>query len=83
MSEAMIHPRTAAEIERLRSAWRAEFRDGARCAFLEKYEATRLPGGYPHGFHDWPLDQRNAWFAGFNQGRCDQLAIQRGERYAA
>lgn len=46
MSAAMIHPRAAAEIERLRSAWPVEFRDGARCAFLEKYEGARDAGGY-------------------------------------
>jgi hypothetical protein len=24
------------------------------------------PGGYPLGFHNWPLDKRNAYFAAFN-----------------
>jgi hypothetical protein len=24
--------------------------------------------GYPRGFHQWPLDRRNAWYAAFNLG---------------
>jgi len=58
----------ADEIAGLRTRWPKEFRDGARCAFLNQYEGEREPGGYPAGFHRWSLDRRNAWFAGFNQG---------------
>jgi hypothetical protein len=32
---------------------------------------TGLPGGYPQGFHGWPLDKRNAYFAAFNQAYTD------------
>ncbi len=56
------------ERRRLKAAYPDEFRDGARCAFLRKYEAEREHGGYPRGFLKWPLDRRNAWFAGFNYG---------------
>ena len=51
------------ERERIRLAYPAEFNDGAKRAF----EGSAL---YPPGFHGWPLDRRNAWFAGFNFGRC-------------
>ena len=42
-----------------------EFADGAKRAF----SGNRL---YPPGFKDWPLDRRNAWFAGWNKGYVDR-----------
>jgi hypothetical protein len=57
------------ERERVKHAYPDEFRDGARRAFKGVKR-------YPRGFTDWPLDRRNAWFAGFNVGYCDR---QRGE----
>jgi hypothetical protein len=57
--------RAEREIEAIRSRWPEEFRDGARRALLRA-------GGYPSGFHEWPLDRRNAWFAGFNVGYCER-----------
>ncbi|MGO9391215.1 hypothetical protein [Rhodoblastus sp.] len=78
MSEIAILPHAAAEIGRLRAAWPDEFRDGARCAFLEKYEGERELDGYPKGFHGWPQDRRNAWFAGFNRGLCDRQSMEAG-----
>lgn len=47
--------------EALRARYRTEFLAGAEAACLE-YE------GYPGGFHGWPLERRNAWWAGFNEG---------------
>jgi hypothetical protein len=41
----------------IRNEWPAEFDDKS--------------GGYPRGFHGWPLARRNAWFAGFNKGLVD------------
>lgn len=52
--------------------WTAEYRDGARCAFLRRFEGEREAVGYPPGF---PLGRRNAWFAGFNRGFYDRLRI--------
>jgi hypothetical protein len=62
--------RDKAELEReaLRSRWPDEFRDGARCGLLREYPGDRERGGYPRGFHQWPLERRNAWYAGFNLG---------------
>ena len=45
-----------------------EFRDGARCAILQKYEGPRESYGYPLGFHYWPAAARDAWLAGFSCG---------------
>ncbi len=58
-----------------RERWRTEWRDGARCAFLGQFEGEREIGGYPRGFHAWPLARRNAWFAGFNRGFHDRLHL--------
>jgi hypothetical protein len=69
----------SAEYERatIRAEWPAEFDDGARCGFLGRLESPREPGGYPLGFHGWPLARRNAWFAGFNKGNCDRTILQK------
>jgi hypothetical protein len=64
---------TADELTRLRERWPDEYRDGARCAFLLKFDGDRERGGYPRGFQAWPLERRNAWFAGFNRGFHDRL----------
>jgi hypothetical protein len=71
--------RADGERVRLREAWPHEFRDGARCGFLRKFDGDREAGGYPLGFHQWPLDRRNAWFAGFNRGLIDRLRREAGE----
>ena len=34
---------------------------------------------YPRGFTDWPLERRNAWFAGFNVGYCDRKRGEAGD----
>ena len=62
----------AAERERIRLAYPAEFNDGAKRA----YQSDPL---YPSGFHSWPLDRRNAWFAGFNRGYCDRKKREGGD----
>jgi hypothetical protein len=68
-----------AESERaaIRKQFPAEFDDGGRCGFLQNFDGPREQGGYPKGFHDWPLARRNAWFAGFNQG-----SVKRGKMEA-
>jgi hypothetical protein len=61
----------------LRARFPSEWRAGARCAFLCRFDGDCERGGYPRGFHQWPLDRRNAWFAGFNVGFHDRLALAR------
>jgi hypothetical protein len=59
----------------LSQRWPEEYRDGARCAFLRRFDGAREKGGYPLGFHHWSLERRNAWFAGFNCGFHDRLDL--------
>jgi hypothetical protein len=61
-----------AERARLKRAWLDEFADGERCAFLQRFAGERERGGYPKGFHGWPLERRNAWYAGFNFGLLER-----------
>jgi hypothetical protein len=67
------------ELGRLRRLWPGEFRDGARCGLLLRFDGEREKGGYPRGFHLWPPGRRNAWFAGFNRGFHDRLCLFRKE----
>ena len=68
-----------AERERLWRLFPEEFNEGARCGYSGDYPGEREPGGYPKGFHRWPLERRNAWFAGFNVGFHDRLRGQEGD----
>jgi hypothetical protein len=62
----------------LKSKYPTEFRDGARTAFLGKGDGpAREKGDYPLGFDDWPLERRNAWYAGFNVGLCDRAFLKK------
>jgi hypothetical protein len=49
----------------LRAKFPAEYDDGARAAVGIK-STPHDASGYPLGFHDWTLERRNAWLAGFN-----------------
>lgn len=62
----------AEERERIKHAYPDEFRDGARRAF-------NGVSGYPRRFAVWPLERRNAWFAGFNVGYCDRKRAEAGD----
>lgn len=53
------------ERDRIERAFPAEFADGRRRAFIR----NKL---YPRGFHSWPIERRNAWFAGFNVGYVER-----------
>jgi hypothetical protein len=61
-----------AERARLKRLWPDEFADGERCGFLSRFEGKRERGGYPRGFHRWPLERRNAWHSGFNFGLLER-----------
>lgn len=68
------------EIEALRARWPDEFRDGARVGFLRRFNGAREAGGFPAGFHAWPLERKNAWYSGHNVGRLDRLRDSDGAR---
>jgi hypothetical protein len=61
----------------IRARWQSEFDDGARAAYLLKFPGERESGGYPAGFHSWPLNRQNAWYAGFNRGFHDRVGLSR------
>lgn len=52
----------------LKKAWPAEFEHGYLTGLTGKEQKPCGPGVYPEGFHEWPLERRNAWFAGCNVG---------------
>jgi hypothetical protein len=64
--------KAALERAAIRQQWQEDFHLGARSAFLQT-------GNYPDGFHRWPLQRRNAWWAGFNLGRCTRIARETGD----
>lgn len=57
----------AAERRALQRAYPKAFEDGRRVG-AGVVRGRREPGGYPKGFHAWPLERRNAWWAGANLG---------------
>ncbi len=59
-------PRTRAKRHQLFQRFPEEFRAGVKAGFTAS-------GTYPGGFRLWPEARRNAWFAGWNVGRCDRL----------
>ena len=76
----MNDPDIAADAERarLKQAWLEAFADGERCGFHRRFAGERERGGYPRGFHSWPLERRNSWYCGFNIGLIErQLVFQR------
>lgn len=78
MSATVLSFQAEAERAQLERAFPEAFHDGVRCGFLKTCPGERELGGYPRGFHAWPLEQRNAWFAGFNVGRVDRQRLHGG-----
>lgn len=62
---------TTAERRRLRRLHPRQFKDGMNAGAGLK--------DYPPGFHDWPLEKRNAWWAGANLGHLMTHPDSRGE----
>jgi hypothetical protein len=54
--------------EKIRAQLPDEYDAGARAGFTQSSD-------YPSGFHSWPLERRDAFFAGYNAGRCDRLSM--------
>jgi hypothetical protein len=75
-----MSPDPEAERAVLRERWPDAFDDGVRCGLLRKFEGERERGGYPKSFRHWPLERRNAWYAGHNIGRCERLRATQEER---
>jgi hypothetical protein len=62
----------------LAERWPAEYADGLAVSLGEMHEFRRDPGDYPKGFHTWPLERRNAWWAGANMGAILFSKLQDG-----
>jgi hypothetical protein len=58
-----------AEVARLQARWPEEFQLGWRAGYLRKSDPPCDSAGYPRGLHEWPVDRKNAWWSGRNQGR--------------
>jgi hypothetical protein len=59
-----------AERARLEARWPKEYRLGYRFGFLGKADKPHDSAGYPIGLAAWPIDRKNAWWCGWNDGRC-------------
>jgi hypothetical protein len=51
-----------------------EFEHGYRTGYLGEFQKPCDAAGCIIGHHTWPLDRRNAWFAGFNLGHTEREA---------
>lgn len=63
--------RAAAARQAIRARFPVEYDAGARAGFVDAPD-------YPHGFHAWSRDRREAFYAGFNAGRVDRLRRAKG-----
>jgi hypothetical protein len=48
-----------------------EFEHGYRSGFTGALQTPCDAAGYPIGFHTWPLDRKNTWYAGWNLGNVE------------
>jgi hypothetical protein len=62
----------AAQRAELCAKFPAEFESGYRYGVTGAVQPPCDAAGYPIGFHTWPLDRRNAWWAGFNLGHVEK-----------
>ena len=63
--------------EQEREALRRRWRDGGRTA-LGLLDRERERGGYPRGFHQWPIDKRNASYAAYNLAYLERRHLSEG-----
>jgi hypothetical protein len=70
------------ERARLKELWPREYADGLRLGHTGQTVGEREPGDYPKGFHGWPFECRNAWFAGFNTGHTLAMIEEEEDRNA-
>jgi hypothetical protein len=66
---------TAAQAQASRAEYRErfpqEFEHGFLSGFTGEFQQPCDGAGYPPGFHDWPLERRNAWFCAWNAGNAE------------
>jgi hypothetical protein len=71
-AELRTWPRPEAVRAALCGKFPAEFEHGYRTGYLGENQPPCDPAGYMIGHHTWPLDRRNAWFAGWNLGNVER-----------
>jgi hypothetical protein len=49
----------------------SEFEHGYRTGYLGENQPPCDAAGYMIGHHTWPLDRKNAWYAGWNLGNIE------------
>jgi hypothetical protein len=64
--------KTEADRDALRAKFPDEFEHGYRTGYLGENQPPCDAAGYPIGFHTWPLDRKNTWYAGFNLGYTER-----------
>jgi hypothetical protein len=50
------------------------FEHGYRTGYLGEFQHSCDAAGYMIGHHTWPIERRNAWFAGWNLGNVQRQA---------
>jgi hypothetical protein len=65
-------PRPEAVRAELCAKFPSEFEHGYRTGYLGEFQKPCDAAGYMIGHHTWPLDRKNAWFAGFNLGYVER-----------
>jgi hypothetical protein len=75
MNVKFISYRPASAVrDALLAKYPAEFEHGYITGFTGEFQKPCDVAGYPVGFHIWPLEQKNAWYLGWNLGN-----VERGE----
>jgi hypothetical protein len=57
--------------DELLAKYPAEFRHGYLSGYTGENQPRCDAAGYMIGHHTWPLERKNAWFAGWNLGNCE------------
>jgi hypothetical protein len=57
--------------DELLAKYPAEFRHGYLSGYTGENQPPCDAAGYMIGHHTWPLERKNAWFAGWNLGNCE------------
>jgi hypothetical protein len=73
-AELRARPRSEAVRAALCAKFPREFEHGYRTGYLGENQPPCDAAGYMIGHHTWPLDRKNAWFAGFNLGYAEREA---------
>jgi hypothetical protein len=63
--------RSSLDRDELLAKYPAEFRHGYLSGYTGENQPPCDAAGYMIGHHTWPLERKNAWFAGWNLGNCE------------